>query len=63
MDDVVQLYVNVDQDGNVRGMYAGKNIVATEQYDYFFIVDEDVADQAGLYKVEIDNMKPRLVLK
>lgn len=63
MAESVQLYINVNSDGNITGTYSGKNIVATEQYDYFFIVEESVADQAGLYKVEIENMKPRLVLK
>lgn len=63
MGEGVQLYLNVNADGNITGTYSGKNIVATEQYDYFFIVNEETADKAGLYKVVIDNMKPQLVLK
>jgi hypothetical protein len=63
MEEQVQLYLNVNEEGHVRGMYSGKNIVATEQFDYFFIADEETADNAGLYKVVIENMKPRLVLK
>lgn len=63
MGEPTQLYVNVTPEGFIRGMYSGKNIVATEQYDYFFITDEDTADNAGLYKVVIENMKPKLVLR
>lgn len=63
MEEKVQLYVNVDSSGNIKSLYSGKNIVATEQYDYFFITDEETADRAGLYKVVIENMKPKLVLK
>lgn len=60
----VQLFVNVDSNGNIIADDSGKNIVATESFDYFFITDEGVADNAGLYKVVIgDNMKPQLVLK
>lgn len=63
MGEPTQLYVNVTPEGFIRSMYSGKNIVATEQYDYFFITDEDTADNAGLYKVVIENMKPKLVLR
>lgn len=63
MGEGVQLYINVDAEGNVTGTYSGKNIVATEEYNYFFIVEEEVADQAGLYKVVINEMVPELVLK
>ncbi|MDE0582247.1 hypothetical protein ON064_04195 [Planococcus sp. A6] len=59
----IQLYVDVNEAGEVKSVYAGKDIVATEQYDYFFIADEETANNAGLYKVVIEKMKPKLVLK
>lgn len=63
MNEPIQLYLNVDAEGNIKSAYSGQNIVATEQYDYFFIVDDETANTAGLFKVEIENMQPKLVKK
>lgn len=63
MNESVQIYVNVNAAGHIQTVYSGKNIVMTEQYHYCFIGDEDIAENAHLYKVVINEMVPELVQK
>lgn len=60
---MIQVFVNVDENGNIKSVYSGKNIVMTEPYHYCFIKEEEIADEAYLYKVVINKMVPELVLK
>ncbi|WP_404466529.1 hypothetical protein [Planococcus rifietoensis] len=63
MENDLQLYINVDEEGNILFDYSGKNIVATESYDFYFMVNSEVADDIHLYKVVMQGMKPKLILK
>jgi hypothetical protein len=57
----IQLYVIVDAEGKIVQAQYGVNIVATDPFDYFFMVDEDQAENLASYKVVISGMKPSLV--
>lgn len=58
-----QLFVNTDDEGNITESYYGENIIATENFDFFFLVEPEVAEDAVNHKVEIAGLKPQLVSK
>ncbi len=59
----MQLFVNVNEQGEITTSYFGKNIIATEAFDFFFLVDEEIVDNIDNYQVSLDGFKPSLVLK
>lgn len=63
MEDNIQLFVKVNENGEIIESYAGRNIIAVDQYDYFFLVEESMAEKINDYKVVINGMKPSLSLK
>ena len=63
MNEQVRIYVNVDDQGNIKLDYSGKDIVMTEPYHYCFMKDEEVAQNIARYKVVVEGMVPQLVLK
>lgn len=63
MEDLWQAFVNVDSAGNITGDYSGKNIVAEDPYDFFFLVYKEVAMNLNEYRVQLDGFKPSLVPK
>ena len=61
---MIQLFVNVDETGNIKKEYSGENIVAEDNYDYFFLTEKATIENLPNLKVVIgENMKPQLVLK
>jgi hypothetical protein len=60
---LIQLFLNVDNEGNIVQTYSGKEIVANEPFHFFFLIDEDIWGNVPAYKVQIDGYKPSLVLK
>lgn len=61
---MIQLYVNVDSNGHIILHYSGQNIVATNPFDFFFLVeDEEIINNLQDYKVIIEKFKPMLVKK
>ncbi|CDQ17935.1 hypothetical protein [Halobacillus karajensis] len=58
-----QVYVNVDEEGFIILQYSGKHIVATDDFDFFFLTDEETIANLEDYKVQLDGYKPSLVLK
>jgi hypothetical protein len=56
----IQLFCNVDDEGTITDAYMGKNIVATESYDFFFLIDEETAENITEFRVVIERFKPRL---
>lgn len=59
----IQLFINVDSEGNIKMIYSGENIIATEPFDFFFLTDEETIDNLVNYKVTIVGFKPTLTLK
>ena len=57
------VYVNVDENGNIKNSLMGLNIIPDKQYDYYFLVNEDIALNIDKYKVILDGNKPKLSLK
>lgn len=63
------LFCNVDEEGNILPTAAfGKNVLPTEQYDFFFYLEEgfdevDVLDFSSKYKVVLNGYKASLVMK
>jgi hypothetical protein len=55
------LFVNTDDEGNITESLYGHNIIPDREYDFFFIVEEEVAVNAFDYKVAIVKMKPTLM--
>ncbi|PZX07888.1 hypothetical protein C7437_1011010 [Psychrobacillus insolitus] len=63
MEKQIQLFVNVDNEGNIITSYHGENIIAADPYEFFFLTDVQTVEDIGLYKVVMVGMKPTLVLK
>lgn len=58
-----QLFIKVDSSGEVTDCLFGENVIPTESYDFFFLVEKEVAENIYDYKVVIQDFKPSLVLK
>jgi hypothetical protein len=57
---VYQLYVKVDDEGNIVDSIGGENLIVMDYvYDYFFEVDEETLKNISSFKVE----NGQLVLK
>lgn len=56
-----QCYINVDEEGNVRNGQQGQNIIPDEDWDFFFLIDEEI--NLELYKVIVNKLKKELVKK
>lgn len=63
MEETVQVFVNVDKDGNILSGQVGENIVASEDFDFFFMTTPTIAKELESYKVQLDGFKKSLVLK
>ena len=63
MNKTLQLFVNVDDTGEIINAQYGENIVATDEFNFFFLVDEEMIKEIQNYKVTLKGMKPMLVLK
>jgi hypothetical protein len=62
MENKVQVFINVTSEGYIKDVLSGRNVVADADYDYFFYMTEQEAQELGRAKVVIDeNMKPQLV--
>lgn len=61
MEDVYQCFVVVDENGNIISAQQGKNIIATDDYDFGFLITEEI--EISEWKVIIEKMKPALVRK
>lgn len=61
----IQLFCNVDEEGNIIDAYYGENIIASEPYDFFFFVNvqTDAVPDITKYKVVIEGFKAQLVKK
>lgn len=59
----VSVFVDVNDSGEIRGAYVGKDIIANRQYGFFFYVDEGVANNITDYKVILNGYNASLVLK
>lgn len=63
MERPIQLFVNVDDGGNIIAAQMGESIVATEEFNFFFLIDMEIANAIHSYKVVLNGMKAALVLK
>jgi hypothetical protein len=69
MNYAMLLFCDVDDEGNILpSAVFGKNALPTQQYDYFFYLEEghedtDVLVFSEKYKVVLDGYKASLVLK
>lgn len=59
----MQLFLNVDANGEIIDSYYGENVIASESFDFFFLVDEAMVNNLPLYHVVMDGFKARLILK
>jgi len=63
LEKQIQLFVNVDSEGNIKMSYSGENIIATEPFDFFFLTDEETVNNLANYHVVMVGFKPTLTLK
>lgn len=63
MEKKIQLYCNVDDQGNITQSIYGMNIIPSETFDFFFMIDEETAENIEDYKVGIEGFKAALILK
>lgn len=63
LEKQIQLFVNVDNEGNIKMSYSGENIIATEPFDFFFLVDEEIVNNLTDYHVVMSGFKATLQLK
>lgn len=61
--DQVQIFVNVDSQGNIVEIFTGEKLVATESFDFYFFKNKQVAEDIDSYKVKLTGLKADLVLK
>lgn len=60
---MLQLFVNVDMNGDIIRVYSGENIIATDPYDFFFLVDQLTIDTLEQHKVVMNGFNAELQLK
>lgn len=63
LDNRIQLYVNVNNDGTIKEHFAGSNIVPATNYNFYFMVEPEVADDVDAYKVVMNGLEAQLVKK
>lgn len=63
MGNIVQIYVNVDSNGEILTAQTGEKLTPAEEWDYYFLKEVEIAEDIYSYKVTIEGMKPKLVLK
>lgn len=64
MEEKVQVYINVNPDGSVKDEISGMKVIPEADYDYYFFLEQERANNLGGYRVVIDeNMKPQLIEK
>lgn len=61
MEEAYQCFVVVDEEGNLLSAQQGKSIIATDDFDFGFINNEEI--EISEWKVVIEKMKPKLVRK
>lgn len=61
MDEIYQCFVIVDEEGYIISAQQGKNIIATDPFDFAFLIEEEI--EISEWKVVIVRMKPQLVRK
>ncbi|MED3974619.1 hypothetical protein P4639_14595 [Priestia megaterium] len=65
--DKYQLFVEVDEEGNITSAEYGQMIVRMDSADFFFIKHEDegnkIMENIENYKIQLDGYKASLVLK
>lgn len=62
-DEGTQIYVNVDDNGNIISAMQGKMLVVNQQWDFYFYESQEVADNLQDYKVIVEGLRKKLVLK
>ena len=63
MENTRQIYVNVDDEGNIIAAQTGEYIIPSEEWDHFFLRDEQTESTVYDHKVVIIGTKAQLVLK
>ena len=63
MEKTIQLYCNVDDEGNIIQSFFGENIIPSEAFTFFFMIDEETVENIEDYKVGIERFRPVLILK
>ena len=48
----IQLYFNIDEEGNIIEVLTGQNIVPTKEFQEFFMIDKQQELNLSKYKVE-----------
>lgn len=48
----IQLYCNIDDDGNIVEVLTGQHIMPTKEFDEFFMIDKQQELNLSKYKVE-----------
>lgn len=57
----MQIYVNVDQDGNIIEASVGENIIPSKQFDFYFYSETEVdLDTVSRSKVVVNGFKAML---
>lgn len=61
MEVLYQCFVVVDEEGNIISAQQGVNLIATDAFDFAFLIEEEI--EINEWKVVIEKMKPRLIRK
>jgi hypothetical protein len=61
MEKEIQCFVSVDENGDILTAQQGKNIIATDDFDFWFLIEEEI--DISEWKVVIVKMKPALIRK
>lgn len=63
MGEGIQVYVNVDDSGEIISAQIGQYMVPTEEWDFYFYQSKEVADNIENYKVTVEGLRKKLILK
>lgn len=63
MEKTIQLFIDVDENGHIINAQMGVNIVQTDPFPFFFLIDAETAENIEDYKLVMQGFKPVLVLK
>ncbi|MGE6370657.1 hypothetical protein ACQKDB_16135 [Planococcus kocurii] len=62
-ENQIQLYCNVDDNGEIMQSFIGLNIIPGESYDFFFLISGEQAENINDYKIVMSGFKAELIRK
>lgn len=62
-EKTIQCYLYANPDGSIQNAQQGKNIIPSEEWDFFFLLAEEINIDEYKVVIDLEAMKPDLVKK